>query len=250
MHTVASLKAEHKTLDAAKTAYKVKATSWQALADKINGSQAVSNGASKPLDIAELKAVTISSNERQRLIKRISKASGIAKYALIEKMTDEQVVEAVAHIEILELVKDAINYNRFRQGKLTEKANKLRKEAEDKLKDFIRVTAENSEFIKAGKWLFSALSMTGQERHKTLLDKDLVHKEEYNEAILEIKNTVVLHVDTAKKTKQEAEKIIQALEQKVDNLRRQLSQIKDYISSNHGGNEWKNITEIFNMEEE
>jgi cell division protein FtsB len=36
MHTTASLKAEHKTLAAAKTARKVKAASWQALADKLN----------------------------------------------------------------------------------------------------------------------------------------------------------------------------------------------------------------------
>jgi hypothetical protein len=36
MHTVKSLKAEHKTLAAAKAAYKFKAKSWQALADKLN----------------------------------------------------------------------------------------------------------------------------------------------------------------------------------------------------------------------
>jgi hypothetical protein len=35
MYTVASLKAEHKTLVAAKTAHKVKASSWQALANKV-----------------------------------------------------------------------------------------------------------------------------------------------------------------------------------------------------------------------
>jgi hypothetical protein len=36
MHTAKSLKAEHKTLVAAKAAHKVKAVSWQALANKLN----------------------------------------------------------------------------------------------------------------------------------------------------------------------------------------------------------------------
>jgi hypothetical protein len=36
MHTAKSLKAEHKTLAAAKSAHSTKAKSWQALADKLN----------------------------------------------------------------------------------------------------------------------------------------------------------------------------------------------------------------------
>jgi hypothetical protein len=51
MYTVASLKAEHKTLVAAKTAHKVKASSWQALANKLN-----KPSSAKALAIAELKA--------------------------------------------------------------------------------------------------------------------------------------------------------------------------------------------------
>lgn len=51
MYTIASLKAEHKTLVAAKTAYKVKAASWQALANKLN-----KPSPAKALAVAELKA--------------------------------------------------------------------------------------------------------------------------------------------------------------------------------------------------
>jgi hypothetical protein len=51
MYTVASIKAEHKTLVAAKTAHKVKASSWQALANKLNKPPLA-----KALAIAELKA--------------------------------------------------------------------------------------------------------------------------------------------------------------------------------------------------
>jgi hypothetical protein len=36
MYTIASLKAEHKTLAAAKAAHSIKASSWAALADKLN----------------------------------------------------------------------------------------------------------------------------------------------------------------------------------------------------------------------
>jgi hypothetical protein len=51
MHTPASLKAEHKTLAAAKVAHKIKATSWQSLADKLN-----KPAPAKPLTTEELKA--------------------------------------------------------------------------------------------------------------------------------------------------------------------------------------------------
>jgi hypothetical protein len=51
LYAVASLKAEHKTLVAAKTAHKVKAASWQALANKLN-----KPSPAKALAIAELKA--------------------------------------------------------------------------------------------------------------------------------------------------------------------------------------------------
>ncbi len=41
MYTIASLKAQHKTLAAAKAAHKLKASSWAALADKLNPNPAV-----------------------------------------------------------------------------------------------------------------------------------------------------------------------------------------------------------------
>jgi hypothetical protein len=50
MHTAKSLKAEHKTIAAAKAAHQVKATSWQALADKLNATSKP-----KPLGATELK---------------------------------------------------------------------------------------------------------------------------------------------------------------------------------------------------
>jgi DnaJ domain len=65
MHTIASLKAEYKTLSVAKTAHKIKAASWQALADKLNGSSAKASVGKakqsvkkvKPLGLNELKTL-------------------------------------------------------------------------------------------------------------------------------------------------------------------------------------------------
>jgi cell division protein FtsB len=54
MHTTASLKAKHKTLATAKNAHKLKAASWQALADKLNGVTPPTKA--KKLGIAELKS--------------------------------------------------------------------------------------------------------------------------------------------------------------------------------------------------
>jgi DnaJ domain len=57
MYTIASLKAEHKTLVAAKTAYKVKAASWQALVNKLNKPSPVKKPSpAKALAVTELKA--------------------------------------------------------------------------------------------------------------------------------------------------------------------------------------------------
>ncbi len=56
MHTTASLKAEHKTLATAKNACQLKAASWQALADKLNGFVSPRVTKKKSLIIAELKS--------------------------------------------------------------------------------------------------------------------------------------------------------------------------------------------------
>jgi hypothetical protein len=62
MHTPASLKAEHKTLSAAKAVYTIKAASWKALADKLNGTDKPTK---KPQSVAELKSTV--KNLQQRI---------------------------------------------------------------------------------------------------------------------------------------------------------------------------------------
>lgn len=185
--------------------------------------------------------MTLSKKERDRLIRRISLASGIAQYALQKKMTDEQVIEAVENLKILELVKESNNYNRYRQGQYTEEAN-------NKLTRFLAL--EHSEVFQAGKWLINAISMTGQDRKKTLLEKELVHKESYNEAVSDLKDTITAVVEIGERSTEVAQETIESLEKRIDTLKGQLSSIQQYISSNYGAGKWEVIKKTFNLKED
>ena len=171
--------------------------------------------------------------ERKKLIAKISKASGVTQYSLEAKMSNEQVIEAASNLEILGLLKAANNYNRHCQRQKTEEANK-------KLKEFISL--QNSEIVKAGQWLFNSLSKVGQERQKSLLEKDLVHKDDYNNTVTDLKDTVEEQQRGIKQQTNLASKTIQELENTNNSLRLQLSQIQDYIVNNHGYKTWSAIT--------
>jgi hypothetical protein len=123
----------------------------------------------------------LSKKERKKLITRISEASGVAQYALSAKMTDEQVIEAAKNLKVFLLIKAANNYNRYCQSQKTAKAN-------TKLKQFIDL--QNSELYKVGQWLVNALSKVGQNRKQSLFSTDLVHKDDYNQAITDLKDTI------------------------------------------------------------
>ena len=188
----------------------------------------------------------ISERERKRLIQKISKASGIAQYALIQKMNDEQVVEAAKHLDILKLVKDASNYNRYCQGQKTKKVNDELKETKSRLAKFLDI--EDSEIINAGKWLMSALSKKDSDRKQALLEKDLVHKEDYNQTVTDMSMTIQTILDTSDQSTDDAVAIISQLEHKIDVLKGQLEQIKNYIAFNDGVDKWKTIRDTFHID--
>jgi bacterioferritin (cytochrome b1) len=185
--------------------------------------------------------MTISKEERKRLIGRISWASGIAQYALQKKMTDEQVIEAFENLKVLELIKESNNYNRSCQKLKTEEAN-------NKLKRFLAL--EHSEVFQAGKWLINAISMTGQDRKKALLEKELVHKENYNEAVSDLKDTITTVVEIGDRSTEASQETIKSLEKRIDDLRKQLSSIEKYISNNYGKDKWKIIKKTFDLKED
>jgi hypothetical protein len=175
----------------------------------------------------------LSKKERVNLIRQIRQASGVAQYALEEKLTDEQVIQASQNLEVLSLIKSANDYNRYCQGRKTAEANA-------KLKEFMNL--ENSEIYQTGKWLFNALSKKGKERKDNLLEKDLVHKEDYNQDVSELRAVIIEQKQGEQEQINKASQKIKALENKIDSLRNQLAFIQDYISNNYGRNKWEQIT--------
>ena len=123
----------------------------------------------------------LNKKERDKLIARIKDASGVAQYALDKKLTDKEVIKAAENLEVLRIIRPANNYNRYIQGKRTADANA-------KLKQFLNIT--NSEIYQTGQWLFDALSKVGQSRKESLLEKNLVHKEDYNNLAKESAQTI------------------------------------------------------------
>jgi len=176
--------------------------------------------------------IKISKKERKQLISKISQASGVAQYALDEKMTDEQVVEAIKNLNVFLLIKSANNFNRYCQSEKTATANA-------KLKEFVNI--KNSELFKAGQWLFHSLSKTGLERQQSLLENNLVHKDDYNEAVYQLGDVIKVQQHGASQGKEQAKEIIHVLENKIDNLRKQLIFIEEYITKSQGNNAWNNI---------
>ena len=113
MHTAAFLKAEHKTLAAAKAFHGLKAASWQALADKLNKPVVA-----KPLSIAQLKATiydrfAVASTPALRKSKNFAMATdGIGKLNFADKKVWEQLYRQCIGIlphEISEQGADCIN---------------------------------------------------------------------------------------------------------------------------------------------
>jgi hypothetical protein len=177
--------------------------------------------------------IKLSPKERKRAIEQISNASGIAQYAINAKMTDGNIMAAIAHLEILSLTKSANNYNRCCQSQKTAEANK-------KLKQFIEL--DNSELYKAGKWLVDALSKSGQERKRDLLAKGLLHKDDYNHAIVDLTDTIATQEAAQKQQTENSIQIIERLEITNDSLRVKLIDIKAYIIKKHGMDDWNNVS--------
>ncbi len=181
----------------------------------------------------------LSKKERHKLICRVSNASGIAQYALEAKLTDESLIEADSNFKILVLIKDANNYNRYCQAQKTAEANA-------KLKQFL--DPKNSEIYKTGFWLMNAISRGGQDRKQSLLEKDLVHKSDYNQAVADLKDTIKEQQQGITQITFEAQAKISALEERIDSLREQLKLIQSYITKNQGLSEWRNIAKFVQHE--
>jgi hypothetical protein len=103
------------------------------------------------------------------------------------------------------------------------------------------VDPSNSEILNLGKFIWSALKKTGQERKNELLKHDLVHKEDYNTSVGDLKGTIEHQNEVMQEQMEIAIKKIKDLEATIDSQKSQLSFIENYIVNNYGQQEWKTI---------
>ena len=140
-------------------------------------------------------------------------------------MTDEEVSEAAQNLKVLALIKSANNYNRYCQAQKTREAN-------EKLEAFL--DPNNSDIISAGKWLLNGFSKEGLARREALLEKGLVHKEDYNATTSGLLYTISTMKNSARESTQQSGEIIRSLETRIDTLQKQLYSIEKYIRNNYG----------------
>lgn len=100
---------------------------------------------------------------------------------------------------------------------------------------------KGSEIYQLGYWLSSALEKQGEERKMTLLEKNLVHKHDYNEAVKQLGNMIKILESALQKQTDDAEYIIENLQEANDHFRDTLSRIKEYVIKKQGQEEWEKI---------
>jgi hypothetical protein len=103
------------------------------------------------------------------------------------------------------------------------------------------LTLENSKIYQAGKWLLDALSLKGNALVKALLERDLLPKGYYNEAITEISQTTRELREEYREANITSKKIIKQLQLKNDDLRKKLVSLEEYIINNYGKKAWNQI---------
>jgi hypothetical protein len=101
---------------------------------------------------------------------------------------------------------------------------------------------ENSEIWKLGQSIWNALQKKGEERNTELAQNEVVHKNDYNLAITDLKDVIDAQKQGIQQVISESKTKINNLENTVDSLREQLIFIQNYITNNYGLNNWNEIT--------
>jgi hypothetical protein len=92
-----------------------------------------------------------------------------------------------------------------------------------------------------------ALSRTGSDRKQKLFEKELVHKEDYNETLSGMRDTLETINITSEQITKEAETTISSLERQIDILRDQMFRVQEYVSNNYGADKWRAIRDTFKI---
>ena len=172
-------------------------------------------------------------NQRLELIREIAEVSGVAQYAFKEAikrgdMTDEQLVKIVQqHLEAYSLLKPAVMRNRAQQRQYTRSANQRTEEvglelqeANRRLQEFMNL--ENSEIMRAGRWLIDAFSKRGEERRQVLEERELVHQSDHRAAVNDMGDAIIEMQDVSARNRDEYQHLVKTLEQRIDELKVQL----------------------------
>jgi predicted RNase H-like nuclease (RuvC/YqgF family) len=109
---------------------------------------------------------------------------------------------------------------------------------------------DKSEIYQLGKWLKDSLSKVGQERQQALLEKELVHKDNYNLAVSDLKNTIQEQQEGITQLKDHSSSVVESLEETNDKMRNQLDAIRSYIINNYGSRKWQEITQYFDVDQD
>jgi hypothetical protein len=148
---------------------------------------------------------------------------------LIKYLEDENFKETIKIIidERNERADSAVKVNR-KHTSVVAQVYRLQKEL---------LNLEKSEIYQAGKWLFDALSLTGNALVKALLERDLLPKGYYNEAMTEVAELK----DEYSQNNSASKKIIGQLQVKNDILRKKLVFLEKYIINKYGKKVWDQI---------
>ncbi|AIE74189.1 MULTISPECIES: hypothetical protein [unclassified Synechocystis] len=161
----------------------------------------------------------------------------------LDKLTDEEKWQAYTFFtrtssgkklakNALEKYKERISVNQGLGRELSEARENLLK-------------LENSEILAAGKWLWSALSKRGHERQQHLLERDLVHRDDYNGSVTGLQRAIHdIEEEIEKLTNTSGEKV-KKLGKRVNTLRSilkaQQKTLEDIIRERYGDDDWNFI---------
>jgi|GEM_PF-5254128 len=208
----------------------------------------------------------LSSDKKKQIIKQLKEHTDIAEYAFKnalknQALSEDQLWFLVENIEIISVLKPVISANRQGQKKSSEKNNKkfrdeaksakikvkeledenttLKQKIDNLLTELFDI--ENSELYQLGKWLKNALSKTGTERDKDLIDKELVHKEFYNNTVTIAKAEFERRDNEDREIESEYLHTVQNLEARIDYLRKIADKSEKFVKDNHGNDTWNNL---------
>jgi hypothetical protein len=170
--------------------------------------------------------IKLTKQQRNVLIDQISNKSGVTKMAL-ERLTDHYLSQAAQNQDAFLTIREAVKWMRNHQSNLSRAANLRTKETENQLKDVESkleyfLSAEHSEIMKFGKWVFGALNKSGGDRRQALKERDLIHVDDAKQEVAKHFAEVEVRLKPVMSAAEEQDALLKFLESKLGNKYRTL----------------------------